>query len=244
MSFYIDFFTNSLNSPGIVDIYIPGRDESKPLRGILASEINIGLKNTFGNALPSLDSLSDAFQLMSAPFVPAWIGASTQIWKGTDLLRLAFEFYLVNYEPNINPSHEDSLKALTKLATMMKDDGSYGEGNTKVTGKFFAKVHGGYRPDPFASNEKRFLGGNLSETTLSSLAGIGIGEASRDGTITIKVGRNFSLSGLLLTKIDITPSVVEVGNKYNSKPLYYRVSVNMQTSRVALETDVDQMFGG
>lgn len=255
MSYYIDFFQNLEKnnnnpppSPSVVDIYIPTSSGNREvLRGILANEVSIGLKNSFGNALPQLDQLVDVFQLMSLPSIPAWIGASTQVWKGTDLLRLALEFYLIHYKPGLN--HEKGLKALAKLATFMEEnvDADYkGPGSSiieNVRGRFMSKVHGGYRPDPFKSNEKQFL----SFSQLSTLAGVGVDNGiERDipGTIRIKIGKNFSLGNLLLTKIDITPSVVEVGNESKSKPLYYKVLINLQTTRAAVETDVDSMFGG
>ena len=137
---------------------------------------------------------------------------------------------------------EEGLKKLAKLATMMRA----AEGGVK--GSIFAKVHGGYTPDIFANNNQQFLPNQIDPKTLEKYewsSGVSDG-TMREGVIKIRIGTNFELDNLILTKIDISRSNVEVKSHKSgtSKPLYYRVQCQLQTCRAALETDVDSMFGG
>ena len=53
-----------------------------------------------------------------------------------------------------------------------------------------------------------------------------------------------SLRNMLIQRLNVTPSIVEVATKTgsNPKPLYYRVSISLIGSRPFLSTDVDKMF--
>lgn len=241
MGLYIDAYTALESSfldcehiPSVIDMYIPGY--SGMLRGLLTSDTTISLKNTFGAAMPDLETLQSAAQMLNISVVPAWIGASTQVWRGTDAVRFTIEFYLINYKPGLKL--EDGLKQLAKLATMQKKEGA---GTT-----FLVKVHGGYTPDVLANNETQFLPNKIDPTTLQQYAEGNWNGTQRKGVIKIRIGTSFELDNLILNKIDISRSNVEVKSNKGSKakPLYYRVQAQLQTCRAALETDVDSMFGG
>jgi hypothetical protein len=68
--------------------------------------------------------LTDIAQVMGGTNLPAWIGASTQGWRGTDPIRFNLETYLINYKPNLN--YEESLKRLVKLAAVSPGEGLMG----------------------------------------------------------------------------------------------------------------------
>ena len=240
MGLYIDAYTIFESSylscehvPSVVDMQIPGY--SGMLRGLLTSDTTISLKNTFGAALPDVETLQAAAQLVNWSSVPAWIGASTQVWRGTDAVRFPLEFYLINYKPGLKL--EEGLKQLAKLATMMR-------GEEGPLSSVFAKVHGGYTPDVLANNNQQFLPNKL-DPKKDELRTTEDG-TKRSGVIEIRIGTNFTLGNLILTKIDISRSNVEVRSPKSGtpKPLYYRVQCQLQTCRAALETDVDSMFGG
>ena len=243
MGLYIDAYTAFESSflscehvPSVIDMHIPGY--SGMLRGLLTSDTTISLKNTFGAALPDVETLQLATQLVTNwSSVPAWIGASAQVWRGTDSVRFPIEFYLINYKPGLRL--EEGLKKLAKLATMQKDEGP-------LSG-VFAKVHGGYSPDILANNNQQFMPNKIDPSTLKRYTDSDVSKGTEyKGVIKIRIGTSFELDHLILSKIDISRSNVEVRNSSypKAKPLYYRVQCQLQTCRAALETDVDSMFGG
>ena len=243
MGLYIDAYTAFESSflscehiPSVIDMLIPGY--SGMLRGLLTSDTTISLKNTFGAALPNVETIQEAAQLINWSSVPAWIGASAQVWRGTDSVRFPIEFYLINYKPGLKL--EEGLKRLAKLATMMRGD----EGPLSGV---FAKVHGGYTPDVLANNDQQFLPNKIDPRTLKTYEDNSSSDGTlRSGVIKIRIGTNFELDNLILSKIDISRSNIEVKNSSHPKPkpLYYKVQCQLQTCRAALETDVDSMFGG
>ena len=57
----------------------------------------------------------------------------------------------------------------------------------------------------------------------------------------IKLGNKVLLTKMLISRLDITPSLVEVPDR---KPLYYRVSMSLTGTQPLLSTDVDMMYTG
>ena len=64
------------------------------------------------------------------------------------------------------------------------------------------------------------------------------------GSLTLRFGHKSTIRNVLLSKIDVTESNVEVIDQAggNIKPLYYRVSAQFTGVRPLLSTDVDHMF--
>jgi hypothetical protein len=60
-----------------------------------------------------------------------------------------------------------------------------------------------------------------------------------EGTIAIQFGNKMVLRNMLIGRLNVTPSIVEVPD---GKPLYYRVSMDLTGSRPLLSTDVDNMY--
>ena len=262
MGLFIEsFMPGTADSPSVVELAIPTYTastqarETVTLTGLLNSDITISLKNKFGALLPDMSALSDIAQVLHSANIAAWIGASSQLWKGTDPINLPLTFYLINYKPGLD--YEKGLKALAKLAAMDP------VGNEGLADKASVNVHGGYMVDAFANNAEqggfggkfieRGFGGKFKSHKIDFLEGAGrwwSGEyataARYDGTIAVRIGKSIKLSKLILTKCEITPSVIEVcrSNGKDVKPLYYRVSVNLMTCRAALTSDVDEIFGG
>lgn len=258
MTFYIDsFMPGTADTPSIVTVTLPNKTSFKAL---LASEISIQMNNRFGNLLPGTEMLSDIAQLIGSVNIPGWIGASVQGWRGTDPIKFNIEMYLVNYKPKLG--YESKLRELAKLATI-----SPGEGMNGGASHLTYQVHGGYNPDAFASNKYQFID-NSSVANDPNISGLldndqkkkqlGVMEAAgndalelakkganHEGTLTIRIGTRFQLNNLLMTSLNITPSVVEVYSPTageQPKPLYYKVSISVMTCRAALFTDVEKMF--
>lgn len=255
--------------PGIIRIKLPPGAGNKVIYGILASDINISVNTTYGSVLPDTSTFSDIGFMMGAENITTWVGASALAWKGTDPVRFGAEMYLVNYAPGLG--YEDDLKALTKMCTL-----GIPRTGGDIRDDFQVRVHGGYAGDPFASNKDYHAGNNpaagkgiwgsirdrwdvpdkdgkapdvgarldiIKSEVAKSKSVIG---TDIKGTIEVKIGSNFTLQNLLLTRVDVTPSLVEVKGEgdYSPKPLYYRVQMSFTTCRAALEEDVQGMFGG
>ena len=175
----------------------------------------------------------------------SWINASTMCWKGTSPLNIGVEFYLINYKRD-GLGLEAKLKELIKLAAIGKDDGN--------SNSIFVKVHGGYKPDVTSDNFAKYWTVSVPSATLfrtddkdGGLGGFGGGSVvtgAEPYSITLKFGNKSTISNLLLSKIDVTESNVEVSdiNGGSRKPLYYRVSAQFTGTRPLLSTDVDGMF--
>jgi hypothetical protein len=111
-------------------------------------------------------------------------------------------------------------------------------------------VHGGYAADILEGNDS-FWSTDISDikslTSNETLKGdIGLYDASGNAKSSIRVqfGNKSKISNLLVSKIDVTESTVEVANQdgTNRKPLYYRVNVQFTGVRPLLSTDLDNMF--
>lgn len=259
--------TQGTGGPGIIRITLPPGAGSRTIYGILASDINVSVNTTYGSILPDTSTFADIGFMLGAENITSWVGASALAWKGTDPVRFGAEMYLVNYAPGLG--YEEDLKALTKMCTL-----GIPRTSNEVTKNFQVRVHGGYAGDPFASNKDYHTGNTGRSSIWGSIqdawkatgtdgepldisgrwnalvqkvdADKGIIGTDIQGTITVKIGNNFTLQNLLLTRVDVTPSLVEVkgAGDYSPKPLYYRVQMSFTTCRAALEEDVNGMFGG
>jgi len=251
MGLFIDSYLpktiNDGNKVSTITIILPGYPgEEGKIRGIVENDVSVTLGNSFGPLVPDLTTLQDFFMLADTKTIPSWIGASAQTWKGTNPISFSTDMYLINWSPDLN--YEKQLKALGSFCTLTQSGSS----------NFMVKVHGGYQPNFLSSNNKFFNMGVFTQSVEES-------EANREesaetlasqleqiqgnienGTITVLIGSRFKLANLLLTRLDITPSIVEVYNPNvggKPKPLYYRVGMSFQTARAALNTDLGGMLG-
>jgi hypothetical protein len=165
-------------------------------------------------------------------------------WKGTAPLSMGVEFYLINYDPKLNL--EKSLRSFVKLASLYKDpDATVGK-NFKVL------VHGGYAADILEGNQKFFTENvksaqNLSKSTVNGLSrDLYDNSGNAKGSIQVQFGHKSTISNLLLSKVNVTESTIEVAgqNGENIKPLYYKVNAQFIGVKPLLTIDVDRMFVG
>lgn len=214
------------------------------LKGLMIGDPTFSMGNKWGTIINDLSNLQDFASLVGSDSMFTWINASTMCWKGTNPLSMAIEFYLINYTNNLGL--EVQLRNLSKLASLMKDP--------KAAGNSFAKamVHGGYAADVLESNASFWTNeiGDIKAMKSSSDFGEDFSSKLYDSSgnakssIRVQFGNKSKISNLLVSKIDITESTVEVANQNgtNRKPLYYRVSVQFTGVRPLLSTDLDNMF--
>lgn len=236
MNLFLDgIFDESRVSPSAVNIKFPTRATRtrQYLTGLLVSEPTISSQNKWGPILNDITNIQDVASLLGSAHMWSWIGASVMCWKGTDPVKTTVEFYLINYKRNLGL--EEKLKDLNYLTSL------YDEGHNAAV-----IVHGGYKARVLETNKSFFNNGNSSTDNADILGGI---EYSRDedikwtnmeeGTIAVQFGNKLALKNMLLGRLNVTPSVVEVPD---GKPLYYRVSMDLVGSRPLLSTDVDTMY--
>ena len=241
-------FSESCSSPSKVKLTFSEwtGNASKPsvLCGLLASEPTITTQNKWGPIISNISELSDLSSLMGAQSMFTWIGASVMCWKGTSPLMVSLDFYLINYKRGLRL--EEGLTSLTKLTSMSKIEAN------NVVSQVAVAVHGGYAAntvlntnasmfdnsyyvDDKKSNSKGNALNRISEFGHMYLVN---GEAPQ-GTLSVSIGNRVSLSNLLVTRIDTTPSTAEVEE---GKALFYRVNMSLTGARPLLSTDVDNMF--
>lgn len=233
-------FSEISSSPSTVNIVIPySPQEHKILNGLMTSDVSFSAQNTWGPIVNDLTNLQDFGSMMGSDSLFSWIGASTMCWKGTKPLSIGFSFYLINYSQT-QEDFKEPLKYLVKLGALNKSSQDFANG-LRVT------VHGGYAADLLSSNKEYFDGNKAfkdsSALDLSSYSGLVDADLS-PGTVSVVFGNKLKVKELLLQKIDVTPSVVEVADSSgnNRKPLYYKVDVAFTGVRPLLTTDVDDMF--
>lgn len=244
-------FNEDYNSPSSVIITMPypsGKaiDSPPQLTGLMIGDPTWGAANTWGTVINDISNLSDISSLVGSESMFSWISASTMCWKGTAPLSVGIEFYLINYKKNQNPSLEKNLRSFVKLASLYKDaDATVGE-NFKVL------VHGGYAADILEGNAKYFT---KSVKDVENLKGTEVSGLSRDlynkdgnakGSVQLQFGHKSTISNLLLSKVNVTESTIEVADQEgkNIKPLYYKVSAQFIGVKPLLTVDVDRMFVG
>lgn len=239
------------DSPSAVHITIPNQsnkvsymDQVTHLTGLMIGDPTWGAANNWGPIINDISNLTDLASLVGSESMFSWISASTMCWKGTAPLNLGIEFYLINYAKHIGL--EEKLRSFIKLASLYKDpDATVGE-NFKVL------VHGGYQADVLSGNKKLFDSmkdveslkkrNGLNDVT-KDLYG---GNADAQGAVQVQFGHKSKISNLLLSKVSVTESTIEVADQSGSniRPLYYRVSAQFVGVKPLLTVDVDRMFVG
>ena len=123
----------------------------------------------------------------------------------------------------------------------------YGDPDATVGENYKVLVHGGYAADIFAGNRDFFT---TQVSSVNDLNGTGIGKdwlsnkEFAQGSLILSFGKKSTIKNLLLSKISVTESNVEVANQNgsNRKPLYYRVNAQFTGVKPLLSVDVDDMF--
>lgn len=250
-----DMDARSNDSPSAVFITMPNRMEKSFIKeeniiaGLMANDPTWTASNKWGPIISDLSNLQDWASLIGANSQISWINASTMCWKGTSPLLLNIDFYLINYSNRMNVSLENQLTMLTGLAAIQKIEDS----------NFRVHVHGGYASDVLSGNNS-FSGlftrkekisdmvkgkgpvGALNSLE-SSIFNTSTGQAQ--GAISVRFGHKAVIDNLLVSKINVTPSTIEVANQdgSNRKPLYYRVSLGLTGVRPLITTDIASMYG-
>lgn len=241
-SLFLDGIFNYSNSdsPSRILISMPkGSGDLKNIQliGLLNGEPSFSAGTKWGPIINDLSSLQDFSSLMGSAELWTWVGASAMCWKGTSPITTSVEFYLINYSPKLNLAEQ--LKKFVKLNALEDVDKS-----VKAT------IHGGYLADILSSNSSFF---NKKVTDLRGLKDKDIREAAdvlnsgskvAQGALQVQFGNKLLLKNLLLTKVNVTTSAIEVAdsNGENRKPLFYKVSAQFTGVRPLLTTDVDSMF--
>lgn len=245
--FLTNIFNINSDSPSSVKITVPNPSgKSKlgklELTGLMVGDPSFSAQNKWGTVINDISNLTDISSLLGSESLFSWVNASTMCWKGTSPLSMGIEFYLINYEKGLNL--ESKLKTLVKLASLeLSSTNGVGSGYRVFT-------HGGYIADVLESNDKirsYFTSGPIgSASQLGSVNMGGMYDADNNarGAISVQFGHKSKISNLLLSKIDVTESVIEVAeqNGTNPKPLYYRVSAQFTGVRPLVTSDVDRMF--
>lgn len=236
------------DSPSAVYITMPfenGKTGQAPphLIGLMAGDPTWNASNKWGPVINDISNLSDISALVGSQSMFSWINASTMCWKGTSPLSIGIEFYLINYSPELEL--ESRLRRFVKLASLYKDPDATAGKNFKVL------VHGGYASDVLTGNTSYFDNADnvrsitdLDKTSLSDLEGRLYENGNAKGSLQIQFGHKSTIRNLLLSKVSVTESTIEVAdqNGGNIKPLYYRVSAQFTGVRPLITTDVDEMF--
>lgn len=235
-------------SPSAVRIYFPvakvGGSKTSyydKIQGLLTNEVTVSSQVKWGTILNDVTSLQGVASLLGEAKMWTWIGASTMCWQGTEPLKTGIEFYLINYKRGLNL--EDKLKNLNMLTALV------GAGRAQVL------VHGGYSSKVLETNKDLIAngsGGNKEgteppdnrsflDTILAPFEKIGnmSTENLEEGTVKIIIGNKLFLSQMLVSRLDVTPSLVEVEG---GLPLYYRVSMSLTGTRPLVSSIVDQMY--
>lgn len=233
-------------SPSSVKISMPYKSSKTTLKklelvGLTTGDPSFSAQNKWGTIINDISNLQDVASLIGSSSMFSWINASTMCWKGTSPLMMGIEFYLINYKKGLDL--EEQLKILIKLAALESDH------EAKVGSSFKVLTHGGYAADILEGNDK--IKGFFSSSVTSSadlgsvdLTGLYDGEGNAISSLTVQFGHKSKISNLLLSKIDVTESNIEVAdqNGDNPRPLYYRVNAQFTGVRPLLTVDVDNMF--
>ena len=202
------------------------------LQGLLSSEVTVSSQIKWGSILNDVSNLQAVASLLGRQKMWSWIGASTMCWYGTEPIKTGFEFYLINYRRGLKL--EEKLTKLNYLTSLIK------------AGDASVYVHGGYAPPVLETNNSIFDNGKrkniskatLTETILEPFNSSELYEYNQ-GTVSIIVGNKIKLSKMLVQRLDVTPSVIEVPD---GLPLYYKVSVSLTGHQPLLSTQVDNMY--
>ena len=244
---YLDgLFKSFSDSPSTILLNIPVPYSSSPeqVAGLLASDITLSAQNTWGPIVNDISNLTDFSSMMGSTGMFSWIGASTMCWKGTKPLTLNAEFYLINYRQT-GLNLEKKLTALMKLASLYEDKKA-----TALGRAIKVQVHGGYAADVLETNSDYWSASRAEEIEKKkgevddSVDPLFDDKGNAQGTVSLTVGNKIRVRNILLSKIDVTPSITQVAdsNGGNSKPLYYRVQASFIGVRALLDADVEKIF--
>lgn len=242
MSLFLEglFDSNSWSKlpPSAIKIFFPVLNQQRgttqgyeSIQGLLTSEVTLSSQVKWGAILNDVSNLQAVASLLGEQKMWTWIGASTMCWYGTEPIKTGFEFYLINYKRNLRL--EDKLTKLNYLTSLFK------------AGAASVYVHGGYKANVLERNEKIFnnVMSNPKEYADSVVRKVGevfqhFGDTDV-GTISIIVGNKIKLSRMLVQRLDVTPSIVEVPD---GLPLYYKVSMSLTGTQPLLSTQVADMY--
>lgn len=242
MSLFLEglFDSNSWSKlpPSAIKIFFPVLNQQRgttqgyeSVQGLLTSEVTLSSQVKWGSILNDVSNLQAVASLLGQQKMWTWIGASTMCWYGTEPIKTGFEFYLINYKRGLGL--EDKLTKLNYLTSLFK------------AGAASVYVHGGYSANVLETNATAFSNAlsNIAEDKGASLKGSleafqRFGDTDV-GTVSIIVGNKVKLSRMLVQRLDVTPSVVEVPD---GLPLYYRVSVSLTGTQPLLSTQVADMY--
>lgn len=233
---YIEnLFDSASASPSTVllKVPIPGSARTS-VTGLLASEVTIEAQNTWGPIVNDISNLTDFSSMMGSTGLFSWIGASTMCWKGTKPLAFSVDFYLINYRRGLGL--EDKLVNLTKLASL------YQANNATALGKSVkVQVHGGYAADVLETNPKYW---SENKEAISDFIDNLDSDGTAQGSVSVTLGGKVRIRNVLLSKIGVTPSLVQVADEWggNVLPLYYRVQASFIGVRALIDQDVENMF--
>lgn len=244
-------FEGGNNYPGSVIITVPNPSEkigsSLELAGLMVGDPTWGAANTWGTIINDISNLTDISSLIGSESMFSWISASTMCWKGTAPLNIGIDFYLINYKKS-GLNLEEKLRTFVKLASLHKDP------DATVGSDFKVLAHGGYAADIFKGNSKLFdnvkdiqgLKSSAASTLNKNVKEMYNNTSYAQGSVQLQFGHKSKISNLLLSKVNVTESTVEVADASggNIKPLYYRVSAQFTGVKPLLTVDVDQMFVG
>ena len=207
------------------------------IQGLLTNEVTVSSQVKWGTILNDVSNLQAVASLLGSAKMWTWIGASTMCWYGTEPVKTGFEFYLINYKRGMRL--EEKLKNLNLLTSLVKANSAA------------VFVHGGYSPPVLTTNNSAFNNGEKAkgedaEGILGWLDNVMNGaltnagkEGHDKGTVSVIVGNKITLSRMLIQRLDVTPSTVEV---VDGLPLYYRVSVSLTGNQPLLSTQVEEMY--
>ena len=217
------------------------------IQGLLTSEVTVSSQIKWGTILNDVANLQGIASLLGEAKMWTWIGASTLCWQGTEPIKTSIDFYLINYKRGLRL--EEKVKNLNLLTSMVQASGSSA---ARVL------VHGGYASKILEPNKSLIANGAGGEKKGTSkqeptdnegfldklLAPFAdIGNASREnleeGTVKILIGNKLFLSQMLVQRLDVTPSIVEVEG---GLPLYYRISMSLTGTRPLVSSIVDNMY--
>ncbi len=200
---------------GVVKINLPssGGGEPTTLTGFLSDNVSIRLGNSWQTVLPDTSDLTKFQGAIGSQTITTWLNSSQSVWTGAEPLTVGITFYLFSISES-SSIKKDVLK-LKKLAVPHR------EGNASIS------VHGGYSPDILAKSSA------TSDIINNDVSGL------QKGLISIEVGNQFKLKGMLLVDIVSENSSVEVKNK---NPLYIKVTANFKTFMVITDDQLEGMF--
>jgi len=245
-------FNSDSNSPSTITISVPVATgtsfitkSGSILRGLIIGDPTWSASNKWGPIINDLSNLQDWASLLGENNQFSWINASTMCWKGTAPLAISVEFYLINYARGKSAELKRNLSNFVKLAAVAKSENN---------SNFRVQVHGGYAPDVLSGNKKffssfgdmkSFFNDSSNSSQLdSTIADMYEGSVAK-GSLSIRFGHKSTISNLLLSKVNVTESTVEVAgqNGENPQPLYYRVSAQFTGVQPLVTTEIDGMFG-